>query len=186
MLVFGSHSLADFEAVLDQYVEAMAQLIEHVYDRLGLTLDATLRSIRHLTGSIEEEDLHDGARDDNASLASSSNVQRIDVEPLLPNAHQRQAVRDCALARKRALFLIGFHLEPEILAYFVEDAACVELANDLQRRVLPVVIPWFISGMCQDPQAFCNLVALLTRMWPSETFDANTFQGDDAEEDPAH
>lgn len=82
------------------------------------------------------------------------------------------------LVTKRALLLIGLHLEPEVGEHFSQGGARVKsMVTDLRDRVLPFVVPSFTAGLGQDPRSFCNTVMLLSQMWTGEALWDGAFMG---------
>jgi hypothetical protein len=178
VIVYGSRDPRALQKVVDEHTAALLGLVNHVYEGIPVVLP-TVRSMQHLLGTLECDDIMDGVAAFDGGDRSTSSLPlytRSDT-----SSAELEAVEFASTPRKRALFLVGLHLEPEIGAYFSEDVQATELVTILRERVLPVAVPWFISGMCQDPQSFCNLVAILCQMWPHEVYDDTTFRMDDTD-----
>ena len=87
--------------------------------------------------------------------------------------HWNSVPRDArGLVSRRALLLLAFYIEPEIANYFSAIDSDVErLVKHLVLHVLSIAVPQFISGMCQDPQEFCNHVMVHGMLWPEPLQD---------------
>jgi len=74
------------------------------------------------------------------------------------------------IASKRALLLFALYMEPEVLAFFVENGndADVHMAHDLRERVLPPLVSRFVAHMCQYPAEFVRTTVVLHTMWEDE------------------
>ena len=44
---------------------------------------------------------------------------------------------------------------------------------DLEQRVLPMVVPAFLAGMAQKPEALVLLTSTLAELWPGEQIQAS-------------
>ena len=70
------------------------------------------------------------------------------------------------IACKRAALLYVLHSEAAVREHFrITDPA---LVADLQKRVLPLVVPGFVASMGQRPDAFVIMVTALCTMLPAE------------------
>lgn len=67
------------------------------------------------------------------------------------------------IAARRAALLFALHTLPPVRRHYAE--AEPELVADLERRVLPVVVPAFLAGMAQRPEALVVLTSTLASMW---------------------
>lgn len=121
--------------------EACARLTQHL-----LALDALIRSAYGVAGY--------GAID-----TASEHIRSI-----ASMAHSGHGL--CA---RRAMLLFAIHVESEVRSYFQQASeASASLVDDLHVRVLPSLLPWHISGLCQNPQFLCNQVSILVAMWSGE------------------
>ena len=73
----------------------------------------------------------------------------------------------CGVIAKRAALLFAMWREPCVMDYFVQREP--ELGADLRDRVLPLVMPSFVAGMAQRPDALVIMVAVLCEMWAFES-----------------
>ena len=73
----------------------------------------------------------------------------------------------CGVIAKRAALLFAMWREPSVMEWFVRREP--ELASDLRDRVLPLVMPSFVAGMAQRPDALLVMVSVLCQMWAFET-----------------
>jgi len=75
-----------------------------------------------------------------------------------------------SVACKRAMLLYGMAVEKEVCDHWKEHQAdgSSALADDLQSRVLPFVIPRFFKHSCQCPDALVILTMVLADMWGGE------------------
>jgi len=79
------------------------------------------------------------------------------------------------LTFKRALLLLAMHLEPEVATHFCTHgtAATQGGVRRLTSSILPKTVRTFITGLCQEPQTFCNQTLLLYELWNEQgDFDA--------------
>lgn len=72
-----------------------------------------------------------------------------------------------ALVCKRALFLCSLHKE-ETVHQFWKDTESFATAEDLALRVVPFLMPRFLSESCQNPHAFVTSCVLMSEMWREE------------------
>ena len=70
------------------------------------------------------------------------------------------------LACKRAALLFALHHEPLMRVPFA--ALEPALVADLTERVLPLVVPPFVAGMAQNPDALVVAALTLLDSWPGE------------------
>lgn len=70
------------------------------------------------------------------------------------------------VAARRAALIFALHTLQAVRAHFAADEP--ELVDDLERRVLPMVVPAFLAGMAQKPEALVLLTSTLAEMWPGE------------------
>lgn len=75
---------------------------------------------------------------------------------------------------KRALVLMAMHLEREVADYFDSQEGMVyqgepSVARDIKERVVPFLLPMYVSDMCQDPERFVAMTTVLATMWAGET-----------------
>jgi hypothetical protein len=70
------------------------------------------------------------------------------------------------IAAKRAALLFALHKERGVRESFAGSDP--ELVRDLEHRVLPMTIPFFVKGMAQSPQSLVALVCTLCELWPGE------------------
>jgi hypothetical protein len=90
---------------------------------------------------------------------------------------------DKGIACKRALVLTAMHLEREVADYFAQQEQTAvriinerdgtasvgqSLAKDMKVRVVPFLLPMYVRGMCQNPEAFVTLATILAIMWAGE------------------
>lgn len=71
---------------------------------------------------------------------------------------------------KRAMLLYGMSKEREMCDHWRSRDAdgSAALANDLQSRVLPFVVPRFFKHSCQCPDAFVVMTMVMSEMWKGE------------------
>ena len=75
-----------------------------------------------------------------------------------------QSPRDYpGIAARRAALLFALHTLPAVRRHYAQ--AEPELVADLERRVLPAVVPAFLAGMAQRPEALVVLTSTLSTMW---------------------
>lgn len=67
------------------------------------------------------------------------------------------------IAARRAALLFALHALPPVRRHYAQSEP--ELVADLERRVLPAVVPAFLAGMAQRPEALVVLTSTLTSMW---------------------
>mgnify|MGYP006907237730 FL=1 len=67
------------------------------------------------------------------------------------------------IAARRAALLYALHALEPVRIYFARKEP--ELVGDLERRVLPAVVPAFLAGMAQRPEALVVMCSTLTSMW---------------------
>ena len=75
------------------------------------------------------------------------------------------------MACKRAMLLYGMSKEQEMCDYWNsrdDTDGSAELANDLNRRILPFVVPRFFKHSCQCPDAFVVMTLVMSEMWKGE------------------
>lgn len=71
---------------------------------------------------------------------------------------------------KRAMLLYGMSKESAMCDHWMSRDAdgSAALANDLQGRVLPFVVPRFFKHGCQCPDTFVVMVMVVSEMWTGE------------------
>ena len=67
------------------------------------------------------------------------------------------------IAARRAGLIFALHMLPPVRQHFAK--AEPELVADLEKRVLPCVVPAFLSGMAQRPEGLVVMTSTLTSMW---------------------
>lgn len=73
----------------------------------------------------------------------------------------------CGIASKRAALLFAMWREPAVMTFFEDSDP--DLGRDLRERVLPLVMPSFVAGMAQRPDALIVMVSVLCQMWAGES-----------------
>ena len=87
-----------------------------------------------------------------------------------------QAPRDYpGIAARRAALLFALHTLPPVRRHYAQ--AEPELVADLERRVLPAVVPAFLAGMAQRPEALVVLTSTLASMWREPMGEAGAVPG---------
>ena len=76
----------------------------------------------------------------------------------------------CGVAARRAALIFALHTLEAVRRHFAAEEP--ELVADLQQRVLPMVVPAFLAGMAQKPEALVLLTATLAELWPGEKIQA--------------
>lgn len=81
------------------------------------------------------------------------------------------------ITAKRALVLFSLYGEEEATLHWTErdlvgDDPTGVFAYDVDTRVLPVLVPEFMRTMCQRPDVFVRMAAVLHAMWPGEDLSA--------------
>jgi hypothetical protein len=77
----------------------------------------------------------------------------------------------CGVAARRAALIFALHTLEAVRVHFAADEP--ELVADLEQRVLPMVVPAFLAGMAQKPEALVLLTATLAELWPGEKIQAS-------------
>jgi len=67
------------------------------------------------------------------------------------------------VAVRRAALIFALHLMEAVRAHFAADEPA--FVADLEARVLPVVVPGFLAGMAQKPEALVILTSTMCEMW---------------------
>ncbi len=70
------------------------------------------------------------------------------------------------VAARRAALIFALHTLESVRLHFAEEEP--ELVADLEQRVLPMLVPAFLAGMAQKPEALVLLTATLAELWPGE------------------
>ena len=70
------------------------------------------------------------------------------------------------VAARRAALIFALHTMEAVRVHFAADEP--ELVGDLEQRVLPIVVPAFLAGMAQKPEALVILTSTLSEMWRGE------------------
>ena len=70
------------------------------------------------------------------------------------------------VAARRAALIFAFHTMEGVRLHFAVHEP--ELVRDLEQRVLPIVVPAFLAGMAQKPEALVILTSTLSEMWVGE------------------
>ena len=112
---------------------------------LGSELDRTLRGVIALLG----REVGPSAALDQAAL---------EWRRILASEHDYQGI-----AARRAALLFAIHTLPPVREHFARDEP--ELVGDLERRVLPAVIPSFLAGMAQRPEGLVVMTSMLCHAW---------------------
>ena len=77
----------------------------------------------------------------------------------------------CGVAARRAALIFALHTLEAVRLHFAAEEP--ELVADLEQRVLPMVVPAFLAGMAQKPEALVLLTATLAELWPGEKIQAS-------------
>ena len=77
----------------------------------------------------------------------------------------------CGVAARRAALIFALHTLEAVRLHFAAEEP--ELVADLEQRVLPMVVPAFLAGMAQKPEALVLLTATLAELWPGEQIQAS-------------
>jgi hypothetical protein len=112
---------------------------------LGAELDRALRGVITLLGT-------------EAGPSASYDQAALEWNRILQTPHDYQGI-----AARRAALLFALHTLPPVRRHYAQ--AEPELVNDLERRVLPAVVPAFLAGMAQRPEALVVLTSTLSSMW---------------------
>ena len=88
------------------------------------------------------------------------------------------------VAVRRAALLFALHLMEAVRAHFAADEP--ELVADLEARVLPVVVPGFLAGMAQKPEALVILTSTMCEMWQGVPLGNAKVGGEGEEGGDAH
>ena len=75
----------------------------------------------------------------------------------------RPPVLERRAQRTFAALLFALHALPPVRRHYAQSEP--ELVADLERRVLSAVVPAFLAGMAQRPEALVVLTSTLTSMW---------------------
>jgi hypothetical protein len=113
---------------------------------LGRSLDRVLRGAIDLLGRETGEGTEAFAQ------------AKMEWENVLASEHDYAGI-----AARRAALLFALHTLPPVRRHYAQ--AEPELVNDLERRVLPAVVPAFLAGMAQRPEALVVLTSTLSSMW---------------------
>jgi len=77
----------------------------------------------------------------------------------------------CGVAARRAALIFALHTLEAVRRHFAAEEP--ELVADLEQRVLPMVVPAFLAGMAQKPEALVLLTSTLAELWPGERIRAS-------------
>lgn len=77
---------------------------------------------------------------------------------ILASPHDYQGI-----AARRAALLFALHTLPAVRDHFAKDEPV--LVADLERRVLPAVMPAFLAGMAQRPEGLVVMTSMLCHVW---------------------
>ena len=112
---------------------------------LGSELDRTLRGVVALLGR-------------EVGPSAAYNQAALEWGRIISSEHDYQGI-----AARRAALLFALHTLPPVRDHFAEDEP--ELVGDLERRVLPAVVPAFLAGMAQRPEALVVMTSMLCHAW---------------------
>lgn len=112
---------------------------------LGDELDRALRGVVTLLG----REVGPSAACDQAAL---------EWRRIIASEHDYQGI-----AARRAALLFALHTLPPVRDHFAEDEP--DLVADLERRVLPAVVPAFLAGMAQRPEGLVATTSMLCHVW---------------------
>lgn len=126
-------------------------------EALGAELDRALRAVVALLGR-------------EAGPSDAHNQAALEWGRIL------QSPRDYpGIAARRAALLFALHTLPAVRRHYAQ--AEPELVADLERRVLPAVVPAFLAGMGQRPEALVVLTSTLSTMWREPMGEAGVVPG---------
>ena len=126
-------------------------------EALGAELDRALRAVVALLGR-------------EAGPSDAHNQAALEWGRIL------QSPRDYpGIAARRAALLFALHTLPAVRRHYAQ--AEPELVVDLERRVLPAVVPAFLAGMAQRPEALVVLTSTLSTMWREPLGEAGVVPG---------
>ena len=112
---------------------------------LGNELDRTLRGVIALLGR-------------EAGPSAAYDQAALEWGRILASEHDYHGI-----AARRAALLFAMHTLPPVREHFAQDEP--ELVGDLERRVLPAVIPSFLAGMAQRPEGLVVMTSMLCHAW---------------------
>ena len=90
--------------------------------------------------------------------------------------------REC-MQCKRALLLFAMHNEMELAEHYYRTGGRDDqnLVIDLQTRILPLLMPYYVRDLCQGPDYMVNMAIIINQMWGGESFDSfDSFELDTA------
>ena len=109
-----------------------------------------------------------------AFLRHAYPIDDVDMEAALREiaaVRAMSAETEAGLACKRALLLFSMYMEDEVTDHFIaRGGADGRLATDLHDRLLPQLVPEYVSDMCQRPDVFVRMASVMHEMWPHESF----------------
>ena len=114
-------------------------------EALGGELDRALRGVIALLGT-------------EAGPSASYDQAALEWGRILQAPYDYQGI-----AARRAALLFALHTLPPVRQHYAQAEPA--LVADLERRVLPAVVPSFLAGMAQRPEALVVLTSTLTSMW---------------------
>ena len=114
-------------------------------DALGEELDRALRGAIALLGK-------------EAGPSAAYDQAALEWGRIIASEHDYQGI-----AARRAALLFALHTLPPVRHHYAATESA--LVADLERRVLPAVIPPYLSGMAQKPEALVVMTSTLCAMW---------------------
>jgi hypothetical protein len=75
------------------------------------------------------------------------------------------------MTSKRAMMLLAIYLEDAVALHLAEPTSngVVSFTEDMSARVLPVLAPELLRTLCQRPDHFVRIAAVLHTMWGGES-----------------
>ena len=113
--------------------------------RVGAELDRVLRAVVELLGR-------------ETGPSQSYDQAALEWGRIIDSRHDYQGI-----AARRAMLIFALHILPPVRHHFAK--AEPELVADLEKRVLPCVVPAFLSSMAQRPEGLVVMTSTLTGMW---------------------